>query len=154
MFIRKMISAITPIFVWLVINVYVLIFSKFLSPLSGLIVDILPSSLPWVLAITLIINAFAQVAIVSLTTIVAIRKFSYKIKCLTFSIPIMYLLFAVYSPPALYMFVFTGEWNGFWQQSHPAMPSWKASIFITVQYGIVMLITTLITCRKNGADND
>ena len=53
MFIRKMISAITPIFVWLVINVYVLIFSKFLSPLSGLIVDILPSSLPWVLAITL-----------------------------------------------------------------------------------------------------
>ena len=78
MFIRKMISAITPIFVWLVINVYVLIFSKFLSPLSGLIVDILPSSLPWVLAITLIINAFAQVAIVSLTTIVAIRKYSYE----------------------------------------------------------------------------
>ena len=37
MFICKMISAITPIFVWLVINVYVLIFSKFLSPLSGLI---------------------------------------------------------------------------------------------------------------------
>ena len=73
MFIRKMISAITPIFVWLVINVYVLIFSKFLSPLSGLIVDKLPSSLPWVLAITLLINAFAQVAIVSLTTIVAIR---------------------------------------------------------------------------------
>ncbi len=36
----------------------------------------------------------------------------------------------------------------------PAMPSWKASIFITVQYGIVMLITTLITCRKKGADND
>ena len=78
MFIRKMISAITPIFVCLVINVYVLIFSKFLSPLSGLIVDKLPSSLPWVLAITLLINAFAQVAIVSLTTIVAIRKFSYK----------------------------------------------------------------------------
>ena len=93
MFIRKMISAITPIFVWFVINVYVLIFSKFLSPLSGLIVDKLPSSLPLVLAITLLINAFAQVAIVSLTTIVAVRKFGYKIKYLTFSIPIMYLLF-------------------------------------------------------------
>ena len=142
----------TPIFVWLVINVYVLIFSKFLSPLSGLIVDILPSSLPWVLAITLLINAFAQVAIVSLTTIVAIRKFSYKIKCLTFSIPIMYLLFLLYNQPFVYIFVNTNEKSVFLDYT-PAMPFWKASIFTTVQYGIVMLITTLITCRKKGADN-
>ena len=152
MFIHKMISAITPIFVWLVINVYVLIFSKFLSPLSGLIVDILPSSLPWVLAITLIINAFAQVAIVSLTTIVAIRKFSYKIKCLTFSIPIMYLLLLLYNQPFIYIFVNTNEKSVFLDYT-PAMPSWKASIFITVQYGIVMLITTLIACRKKCASD-
>lgn len=33
------------------------------------------------------------------------------------------------------------------------MPSWKASIFITVQYGIVMLITTLIACRKKCASD-
>ena len=141
MFIRKMISAITPIFVWLVINVYVLIFSKFLRPLSGLIVDKLPSSLP--LAITLLINAFAQVAIVSLTTIVAIRKFSYKIKCLIFSIPIMYLLFLLYNQPFIYIFVNTNEKSVFLDYT-PAMPSWKASIFKTVQYVIVMLITTLI----------
>ena len=32
-------------------------------------------------------------------------------------------------------------------------PSWKASIFITLQYGIVMLITTLIACRKKCANN-
>jgi hypothetical protein len=47
------------------------------------------------------------------------------------------------------MFVFTGEWNGFWQQSHPAMPTWKASIFITLQYGIVMLITALAVNHKS-----
>lgn len=152
MFIRKMISAITPIFVWLVINVYVLIFSKFLSPLSGMIVDKLPSSLPWVLAITLLINAFAQVAIVSLTTIVAIRKFGYKIKCLTFSIPIMYLLFLLYNQPYIYIFVNTHEKSVFLDYT-PAMPSWKASIFITLQYGIVMLITTLIASKKNDTDN-
>ncbi len=98
-------------------------------------------------------NAFAQVAIVSLTTIVAIRKFSYKIKCLTFSIPIMYLLFLLYNQPFVYIFVNTNEKSVFLDYT-PAMPSWKASIFITVQYGIVMLITTLITCRKKGADND
>lgn len=152
MFIRKMISAITPIFIWLVINVYVLIFSKFLSPLSGMIVDKLPSSLPWVLAITLLINAFAQVAIVSLTTIVAIRKFGYKIKCLTFSIPIMYLLFLLYNQPFVYIFVNTNEISVFLDYT-PAMPSWKASIFITLQYGIVMLITTLIACRKKCAND-
>ena len=147
-----MISAITPIFVWLVINVYVLIFSKFLSPLSGLIVDKLPSSLPWVLAITLLINAFAQVAIVSLTTIVAIRKFGYKIKCLTFSIPIMYLLFLLYNQPFVYIFVNTNEKSVFLDYT-PVMPFWLASLFITVQYGIVMLITTLIACRKKCAND-
>lgn len=67
MFIRKMISAITPIFVWLVINVYVLIFSKFLSPLSGLIVDKLPSSLPLVLAITLVSMNMSEILLMKLT---------------------------------------------------------------------------------------
>lgn len=152
MFIRKMISAIIPIFVWLVINVYVLIFSKFVSPLSGLIVDKLPSSLPLVLTITLLVNAFAQVVIVSLTTIVAIRKFGYKIKCLTFSIPIMYLLFLLFNQPFIYIFVNTHEKSVFLEYT-PAMPFWLASLFITVQYGIVMLITTLVACRKNKADD-
>ena len=99
-----------------------------------------------------LINAFAQVAIVSLTTIVAIRKFSYKIKCLTFSIPIMYLLFLLYNQPFIYIFVNTNEKSVFLDYT-PAMPSWKASIFITLQYGIVMLITTLIACRKKGASD-
>lgn len=52
----------------------------------------------------------------------------------------------------IYLFVFTDKWS-FFSVQHPAMPSWKASIFITVQYGIVMLITTLIACRKKCASD-
>lgn len=100
-----------------------------------------------------IVHTLIQLLIICIPTIIVIKYLDLNVKQLLFSIPVMYLLFAVYSPPALYMFVFTGEWNGFWQQSHPAMPSWKASIFITVQYGIVMLITTLIACRKKCASD-
>lgn len=100
-----------------------------------------------------IVHILIQLLIICIPTIIVIKYLDLNVKQLLFSIPVMYLLFAVYSPPALYMFVFTGEWNGFWQQSHPAMPSWKASIFITVQYGIVMLITTLIACRKKCASD-
>ena len=100
-----------------------------------------------------IVHILIQLLIICIPTIIVIKYLDLNVKQLLFSIPVMYLLFAVYSPPALYMFVFTGEWNGFWQQSHPAMPSWKASIFITLQYGIVMLITTLIACRKKCASD-
>lgn len=100
-----------------------------------------------------IVHILIQLLIICIPTIIVIKYLDLNVKQLLFSIPVMYLLFAVYSPPALYMFVFTGEWNGFWQQSHPAMPSWKASIFITLQYGIVMLITALIACRKKCASD-
>ena len=81
-------------------------------------------------------------------TIIVIKYLDLNVKQLLFSIPVMYLLFAVYSPPALYMFLFTGEWNGFWQQSHPAMSAWMASLLITLQYGIVISITKLIVYLK------
>ena len=71
---------------------------------------------------------------------------------LSLIIPIMYLLFLLYNQPFIYIFVNTNEKSVFLDYT-PAMPSWKASIFITVQYGIVMLITTLIACRKKGADD-
>ena len=54
---------------------------------------------------------------------------------------------------SIYMFVFTGGLKIGFASGQPAMPSWKASIFITVQYGIVMLITTLIACRKKCASD-
>ena len=65
----------------------------------------------------------------------------------------MYVLFAILSPPSIYMFVFTGGLKIGFASGQPAMPSWESSIFITVQYGIVMLITMLIACRKKCANN-
>ena len=61
----------------------------------------------------------------------------------------MYVLFAILSPPSIYMFVFTGGVQIGFASGQPAMPSWESSIFITVQFGIVMLITMLIACRKS-----
>ena len=131
------------LFIWLLTVLYNGIFVNYLADL------ILSISNPsW---LGLVAHILIQLLIICI--IITIKYLHLNVKQLLFSIAIMYLLFAVYSPPALYMFAFTGEWNGFWQQSHPAMPSWKASIFITVQYGIVMLITTLIACRKKCANN-
>lgn len=95
-----------------------------------------------------IVHILIQLLIICIPTIIVIKYLDLNVKQLLLSIPVMYLLFAVYSPPALYMFVFTGEWNGFWQQSHPAMSAWMASLLITLQYGIVISITKLIVYLK------
>ena len=95
-----------------------------------------------------IVHILIQLLIICIPTIIVIKYLDLNVKQLLFSIPVMYLLFAVYSPPALYMFVFTGEWNGFWQQSHPDMSAWMASLLITLQYGIVISITKLIVYLK------
>ncbi len=95
-----------------------------------------------------IVHILIQLLIICIPTIIVIKYLDLNVKQLLFSIPVMYLLFAVYSPPALYMFVFTGEWNGFCQQSHPAMSAWMASLLITLQYGIVISITKLIVYLK------
>ena len=95
-----------------------------------------------------IVHILIQLLIICIPTIIVIKYLDLNVKQLLFSIPVMYLLFAVYSPPALYMFLFTGEWNGFWQQSHPAMAAWMASLLITLQYGIVISITKLIVYLK------
>ena len=95
-----------------------------------------------------IVHMLIQLLIICIPTIIVIKYLDLNVKQLLFSIPVMYLLFAVYSPPALYMFLFTGEWNGFWQQSHPAMSAWMASLLITLQYGIVISITKLIVYLK------
>ena len=133
------------LFVWALTVLYNGIFVNYLSDLFLSV-----SNPSW---FGLIVHTLIQLLIICTPTIITIKCLKLNVKRLLFSIPIMYLLFAIYSPPALYLFVFTGGWNGFWQQSQPAMPFWLASLFITVQYGIVMLITTLIACRKNKADD-
>ena len=95
-----------------------------------------------------IVHMLIQLLIICIPTIIVIKYLDLNVKQLLFSIPVMYLLFAVYSPPALYMFLFTGEWNGFWPQSHPAISARMASLLITLQYGIVISITKLIVYLK------
>ena len=95
-----------------------------------------------------IVHILIQLLIICIPTIIVIKYLDLNVKQLLFSIPVMYLLFAVYSPPALYIFLFTGESNGFWQQYHHAMSAWMASLLITLQYGIVISITKLIVYLK------
>ncbi len=131
------------LFIWALTVLYNGIFVNYLSDLLLSISN--PSWLGFIVHIVI------QLLIICTSTIITIKYLDLNVKQLLFSIAIMYLLFAVYSPPALYMFVFTGEWNGFWQQSHPAMPTWKASLLITLQYGIVILITKLIVYLKSAS---
>ena len=131
------------LFIWVLTVLYNGIFVNYLSDLLLSISN--PSWLGF------IVHILIQLLIICTSTIITIKYLDLNVKQLLFSIAIMYLLFAVYSPPALYMFVFTGEWNGFWQQSHPAMPTWKASLLITLQYGIVILITKLIVYLKSAS---
>lgn len=81
------------------------------------------------------------------------RKFRYTYRMLPLTVIIMYILFAIYEPPAFYLLVYTGEVHWFFDVI-PAMPYWQASIFITLQYSIVMLITIAITnaIRKRKAN--
>ncbi|MDE7229810.1 MAG: hypothetical protein K2N56_04955 [Oscillospiraceae bacterium] len=132
---KKLITVFLPIIIW---GITILYHVVAVPPLSNLMLSISEPSY-----LGLIIHTFIQLTIVCIPTAIAVKKLSLTIKSMLLSIAIMYFLFAVCSPPSLYFFVYTGGWSGFWQQSQPAMPGWKASLFITLQYGIVMLITKM-----------
>ena len=89
------------LFIWLLTVLYNGIFVNYLSDL------ILSISNPsW---LGFIAHILIQFLIICTSTIITIKYLDLNVKQLLFSIAIMYLLFAVYSPPALYMFVFTGD---------------------------------------------
>lgn len=145
--IRKAMPVILPAAVWLAITGYI----QFLHmiPTWDLTKDenIEPTEIPWILAAFLLINALLQLLIVCTLTAVAAKKFHYGIKGLILSVPVLYLLFALYTLPSVYLFVDTDEWSGFFNR-RAAMPSAEASVWITLQYGIVMLITAAACARK------
>ena len=142
---KKINCVVLPLAIWVTMIFYQGIVLK---PFSDFMMNI---SAPFVLSIAL--HTLVQLLIICALTVTAVKKLGYKIKYLIISVVLMYVLFAVWSPPSIYMFVFTGGVQIGFASGQPAMPSWKASIFITVQYGIVMLITTLIACRKKCANN-
>ena len=144
---KKLKFVVLPFTIWGIMVIYVLL-NKFIGTFTQ---NMDPS--PIILTIlVLIFNLALQLSIICICTIYAVKKLDLTPKRVVISLPILYLLFGLFSPPSIYLFVFTDKWS-FFSAQHPAMPSWKASIFITVQYGIVMLITTLIASKKNDTDN-
>lgn len=143
---NKIRPIVLPLAIWVTMIFYhgivLKLFSDFMMNISA------PFGLSFVL------HTLVQLLIICTLTVTVVKKLGYKIKYLIISVVLMYVLFAIWSPPSIYMFVFTGGVQIGFASGQPAMPFWLASLFVTVQYGIVMLITTLIVCRKNKADND
>lgn len=100
-----------------------------------------------VIDIIFILLMALQAAIVCVFSVLAVKRSDLTFKRSLLSLPIMYLLFFLYAPPSQYLFVYTAEW-GFFFTKYPAMPSWKASLFITLQFGVIMLFTTLVADSK------
>lgn len=144
---KKINFVVLPFAIWGIMVIYVLL-NKFIGTFTQNM-DPFPVILTF---LVLIFNLGLQLSIICICTIYAVKKLDLTLKRVVISLPILYLLFGVFSPPSIYLFVFTDKWS-FFSVQHPAMPSWKASFFITLQFGIVMLITTLIALKKNDTDN-
>ena len=128
---KKISCIILPAAVWAVTVIYMLFLNR-----AGLAV----SSFNEIELVDLIIYIAVQLLIIGSLSVAAVMKFEFKVQFLLWSLLIMYVLFAVFAPPGLYLFTFSGEWSFLWTK-YPAMPSWQASFYITLQYGIVILIT-------------
>lgn len=143
---KKINFVVLPFAIWSMMVVYVLI-----NNLIGVFTENM-DPFPVVLSIfVLLINFGIQLSIICVCTILSVKKFDMCLKKLILSLPIMYLLFGLFSPPSIYLFVNTDKWSFFFTK-HPAMPSWKASIFITLQFGVVMLITALVATRRKSVN--
>ena len=141
---NKIRPIVLPLAIWVTMIFY---HGIVLKPFSDFMMNI---SAPF--GLSFVLHTLVQLLIICTLTVTVVKKLGYKIKYLIISVALMYVLFAIWSPPSIYMFVFTGGVQIGFTSGQPAMPFWLASLFITVQYGIVMLITTLIACRKNGAN--
>lgn len=132
--------------IWGIMVIYVLL-NKFIGNFTENM-----EPFPIVLSVfVLIINLGLQLSIICACTIFSVKKLDMTLKRVVISLPIMYLLFGLFSPPSIYLFVFTDEWSFFFTK-YSAMSSWVASVFITLQFGVVMLITTLAATRKKHDD--
>lgn len=141
----------SPVLIWALTVSYMLIANNLIGPaISDLLEPI--GYLPWQfdLTLTLLISAFnfiAQFFIIYIPTAIAVRRFNLRSKSLLVIIPVTYLLFFLYAPHSWYMFIYTGEYSLLFS-SYSAMEPWVASIYITVQYGIVMLCSVGVARHK------
>lgn len=86
------------------------------------------------------VSVALQGVIVWALTFAAAKKFGLRVKVVIAALPVMYALFAVYRIPSQYFFVYTGEWS-FMFTWHSSMNRFLAAFWITLQFGIIMLIT-------------
>ena len=142
----KIIRKSTPVFLSVIIwAIMILYHGVVLKPFSDFMISV---SAPFFLS--LILHTLIQLLILCAITSAAVKKLGYGVKGLIISIPVMYLLFAVYAPSSLYLFVFTGGFRIAFGELQPAMPSPIAAIFIVLQYGFVVIITAFIAAERNN----
>ena len=142
---------ILPLLIWVTVILYMNIVNILIAPLISHLLNQLDNTYSEIISIiwlaTLVLHTVCQVVIVCIITAKLTRKFDLTAKSLLAIIPVTYLLFALYAPHGWYMLVFTDSWS-FIFNKHPAMPYWYASIFITIQYGLVMLCAIAATRAK------
>ena len=147
----------SPILIWVTIVVYMNTVNILIAPLISHLLNQLDNTYSEIISIiwlaTLVLHIVCQIVIVCIFTAKATRRFSLTAKSLLIIIPVTYLLFALYAPYGFYMLVYTGRWSFFFT-THFEMPYWYASIFITLQYGFVMLCALCATRAKMYPDND
>lgn len=139
----KAIPFILPIAVWLSITAYMALVQFVLVP----VFNPLDGFTGLVASLTCLV---IQALIVWALTFIANKKFGFGIKKLVITLPMMFVLFAVYNVPTLYLFVYTDEWSimGHVYQMNRII----AAFWITLQYGIVMLITLTAVHANEKSD--
>lgn len=137
--VKKAAPFLVPVVIWLAITA--------LMALEHYVVKPLFYSLNSAMSIIgFLIYFILQIVLVRDMTVIASQKLDFGIKSLVFSLPVMYALFAVYTVPTLYLFVFTGKWG--WLGSGYQMNRFLAAFWLTLQYGIIMLITLIDRYNK------
>lgn len=53
-------------------------------------------------------------------------------------IAVLYVLFAIYETPGLYLLVYTGKSGGILSDFHAPYPTYLASLYITIQYTVII----------------
>lgn len=133
---KKAIPFILPAAVWLLMTVYMLT-ANILTPFTSPLLEKLDTA---GVVIAIVMHFVFQTVIVCVLTVIAAKKFGFRAKRLALALPIMFALFSLYHYPSQYLFVYTAKWR-FMFTEHPSMNRFLAAFWITLQFGIIMLIT-------------
>ncbi len=134
--------AVVPIFIWIVNNGYALWRKSLYGHVDKNVAVIL-----------LVVTFVIQLSSVVVPTFLFHNKYTLDIKAYLFiAIPFLYMLFALYQEPFIYLLVITQNMKIFFSEIS-AMPSCLASFFITLQFSVIMLITIVCINVKKSKEN-